>query len=114
MSKLKIVRVIKTDTLNQNKLTRISRKFGVSPLSVRELQLGYSEEIPERAANQLIKAGYVKRTKEKTRPHQERVDSITTTVDKTPVLTTDDDGDTLNIPVDAGIDSDPSDEREQV
>ncbi len=55
------VKVIKTRRLNQRKLQRMARKFAIAPIVVRELQLGYVEELDERAAAALIKAGYVRK-----------------------------------------------------
>lgn len=78
MTKLDTVRIRKTEQLDQRKLLLIARRYGISPMSVRELQLGYSEDVPKQAAEKLIIAGYVTRVKTRPREMQERVDSLTT------------------------------------
>jgi len=59
------ITVVKTDKLNQRKLVRIARRFNISPMSVRELQLGFPETLSRAAAEALIIAGYVKKVKSK-------------------------------------------------
>jgi len=104
--------VEKTDQLNQKKLLRIARRYGVSPMSLRELQLGYSEELPCAAANRLIKDGYVKCVKSKPRSSQQRVDSLTTEYVETGV--TSDDVEVKVIAPIEGVTSDPKEEKEQI
>ena len=88
-SKKDTVRVQKTDKLNQRKLVRFARRYKVSPISVRELQLGHTEELPRAVAEKLEHAGYVTRVKSKPRDQQERVDDLQTTELNEPVETSD-------------------------
>ncbi len=84
MSKTKsdrTVRVIKTSKLDQRKLIGISRQYGIPPISVRELQLGFTEDIPTVAAEKLEADGFVERVTTKKRSPQERVDSLSTTIE---------------------------------
>ncbi len=106
------IRVKKTRRLDQRKLKSIARRYGISPMSVRELQLGYPEEILRAAAERLIKAGYVTRVQSKLREQQIRVDTLTTE-DKEPV-TTSDDIDTKTISVPKNETGDLQDEEEQI
>jgi hypothetical protein len=80
-----LVCVIKTDKLNQQKLSHMARRYGVPPISVRELQLGYPEELPVSMVVDLERDGYVTRTKNKLRTMQEKVQTaagvIITTAD---------------------------------
>lgn len=95
MNKPKTVKVVKTNKLNQQKLVKIARRYNIPPISVRELQLGFTEAIPEAAANKLIEDGFVKKSKARKRTEQEKVDNFT--VDKTNIVTVDDtDNTTLN------------------
>lgn len=106
------IRVKKTDKLDQRKLTRIARKYGVSPLSVRELQLGFSEDIPEKAAELLIEEGYVTEVKTKPRSNNKRVKSLDNTKDTEPTLTSDNDS-TKVVSPDRVENSDPVDNNEE-
>jgi len=67
------VRVEKTAKLNQVKLIRISRRYSIAPIDVRELQLGFSVDIPIGMAEELLKDGYVKRVKSRPRTLQKRI-----------------------------------------
>lgn len=112
MSKTKTVRVEKTDKLNQRKLNVIARRYGIPPISVRELQQGYPEEVPVIAAEQLERDGYVKRVKTKPRTAQERVDSLTTEQTEAVVMPESEES-TVMIDADDGITNDPDEEEEQ-
>lgn len=106
------VRVKKTRKLNQRKLRSIARRYNISPMSVRELQLGFPEEIPRAAAERLIKAGYVTCAQSKLRVQQVRIDALTTENKET--VTTSDDIDTKIISVPENETSDLQDEEEQI
>jgi hypothetical protein len=112
MSKPKTVRVQKTEQLDQRKLQRIARRFGIAPISVRELQLGYTEDVPEAAAKQLEEAGFVKRVKTKPRTQQDRVDSLTTQHTE-PVETPEGEGEVVTTEPTEGTTVDPEEEEEQ-
>lgn len=58
------IRVEKTSNLNGQKLWRLSRKFMVPPIIIRDLQKGHVEEIEEHAAKAMIAANVVKRVAE--------------------------------------------------
>ena len=77
-SKSETVRVVKTDNLNQRKLTRIARRYNVTPEDVRELQLGHSVDICPRAAEHMERDGFVKPTRSRPRPKPERLNKLTT------------------------------------
>lgn len=70
------IRVVKTSKFDQTQIGRIARRYDIPPLNVRELHLGYPEEIPRVAAEQLIAAGYARRVKTQLRSSQERKDSL--------------------------------------
>jgi len=106
-----MVRVKKTEKLDQVKLNRIARKYNISPLSVRELQLGFPEEIPVVAVEKLEKDGYVTRVKSKLRSPQERMNPSTTKYIE-PIVTSDDiEIETIKIDVDT-IDSSQNNEEQ--
>lgn len=114
MSKTKksaTVRVVKTDKLDQIKLNRIARRYGITPISVRELQLGFPEDIPRIAAELLVSDGYVKRVQGKLRPMQERVDSLTTKPEE--AVITSEDNDIVTADAETGADSIPQEKAEQ-
>lgn len=135
MSKPKTVRVEKTDKINQRKLSHVARRYNIPPISVREIQLGYPEDIPALAANMLIKDGLVKPVSTGIRSNQERVDSLTarekvrpvepeekpeepetdlTMTDDEPVMSSDD-GDSFSFDGDDNdTTADPEDEGEEV
>ena len=89
MNKVKTKRVEKTDKLNQRKLKRIANHYGIPPISVRELQLGFPEDLPVEAANRLIKDGFVKSAKTKLRTKDIRVKNLTPEFNK-PTITSED------------------------
>lgn len=88
MSKTKsdTVRVKKTDNLDQRKLNAIARKYGIPPISVRELQLGFTEDVPRAAAEKLERDGFVTVVKSKPRSPQTRADSLSVTTELTEPL----------------------------
>lgn len=96
MSKTKSVLVKKTDKLNQRKLNRIARQYGITPINVRELQLGYPEKIPVEAAELLIADGFVTKVKGSSRTAQEKVDALTTESVNSIVTTEDSDIDAID------------------
>ena len=79
MNKSKTKRVEKTDKLDQRKLVRIGRRYGVPPISIRELQLGHPEDLPIEVANLLIEDGFVKVVKTKKRIAQDRLNPLNKT-----------------------------------
>ena len=89
MNKVKTKRVKKTEKLDQRKLKRIANRYGITPISVRELQLGYPEELPVEAANRLIQDGFVKEVKTKLRTQSIRVKNLTSEYNK-PTITSED------------------------
>ena len=58
-------KIVKTDKIDGMKISRICRKYNVSPLDMRDLQLGYVISISKTAADELMKNGLAKVTKEK-------------------------------------------------
>lgn len=54
------VKITRTDRILQRKLTRMARRYAVSPLDLRELQLGETIEVCEKAAQLMAAAGLVK------------------------------------------------------
>ena len=135
MSNPKTVRVKKTDKINQRKLSHVARRYNIPPISVREIQLGYPEDIPALAANMLIKDGLVQPVKTELRTNQERVDSLTakektkpvepvekpeepetdlTMTDDEPVVSGDDDDSFSFDGDDNDTTADPEDEGEEV
>ncbi|MFA7286916.1 MAG: hypothetical protein WC052_04635 [Patescibacteria group bacterium] len=107
-----MVRVIKTDQLNQRKLKMIANRYGISPISVRELQLGFVEEIPRVAADRLETDGYVVRTKDKPRVAQARVDSLTT--DPMEPVETAEDTNVQSVSTEALMTGDPDNDEEHI
>ncbi len=101
------VQVLKTSAINQRKLVAVARRYGISPLDVRELQLGFAIEVSESVAQQLVDGGLAKISKKKVRSMQDKVDALTpepltesvevpeseeqlsNTVDATPISTSD-------------------------
>ncbi len=79
------VNVVKTDQLNQQKLRRIARRYGLRRHVIRELQQGYSENVPRKAAEAMRKDGYVVFCD----PKPVQVEDMTTE-DVTPTATTED------------------------
>lgn len=67
------IRVEKTSNLNGQKLWRLSRKFMVPPIVIRDLQKGCVEEIEENAAKAMIAAGVVKKVSEQPKSKKEQV-----------------------------------------
>lgn len=59
------VKVAKTKKLDQRKLLRISRKYGLQAIQIRELQRGEIVELDERQAGLLKQAGFVRYPTEK-------------------------------------------------
>ena len=111
----KLVRVEKTDKLNQMKLQRIARRYNITPISVREIQLGFPEDIPVAAADLLVKDGYVKRVKADIRSNQVRVDSLAPkTTELTEPVTNVDDLDVLAADGGDSVTGDPKTNEEQV
>ena len=110
----KTIRVIKTDRLNRKKLKRVARRYGVAPIAVRELQLGYVEELPESVALKMIEAGLVQRAKKKKdgdpREMQDKVNVITPTEET--VTTDDPDSDVLTSAVDGATNSEMADDED--
>lgn len=111
-NKTSTVRVEKTEKLDQRKLKVVANRYGIAPINVRELQLGFSEDIPRVAAELLEKDGFVKRVKSKPRPMQERVDSLTT--EHTEPIATVDDETVVTADGDDGTTSDPVEEEEHL
>ena len=103
MSKIKksTVRVQKTELLDQRKLRPIARRYGISPLSVRELQLGFPEEILKRAADLLIADGLVTVVTIKLRSPQARVDSLNITTELNEPLALSAESDVENLDTDS-------------
>ena len=58
-------KITKTDKIDGMKISRICRKFNVSPLDMRDLQMGYVVSMSKTAADELIENGLAKQTKEK-------------------------------------------------
>ena len=58
-------KIVKTDKIDGMKISRICRKYNVSPLDMRDLQLGYVISISKFAADELIENELAKHTKEK-------------------------------------------------
>lgn len=132
----KTLTVVKTEKLNQRKLTRIANRYNISPASVRELQLGFTEEIPEQAAIKLIKKGFVTKSKDELRDQQSRVDSTVrkpiepvteneprhnlvdvdklTTKNEESITNTDDGDDTFCITDDPIVTSDPKEDDKEL
>jgi len=107
-----MLKVEKTDRLDQQKPSRMQREYGVSPISIKELQLGHIEELPDAIVYRLERDGYVKRIRVKPRLQQKRADVLTTentesviTIDDTKIETIED----VN-----GITCDSKEEKEQI
>lgn len=58
-------KIVKTDKIDGMKISRICRKYNVSPLDMRDLQLGYAVLVSRKAADELIENGLAASTKEK-------------------------------------------------
>lgn len=58
-------KIVKTDKIDGMKISRICRKYNVSPLDMRDLQLGYVVSVSKTAADELIENSLAKQTKEK-------------------------------------------------
>lgn len=54
------VKVVKQQKLDGKKLLRISRKYGLKPIEIRELQQGHVVELNEKQAGLLKMRGFVK------------------------------------------------------
>jgi len=92
----KTIKVVKTDRLNQKKLQRIARRYHLAPIVIRELQLGYTEELEEHVALKMIQAGLVQKAKKKDdgpRSMQDKVASRIVLAEDT--VTVDDPDDTV-------------------
>ena len=104
------MRVIKTgNSIKQLKLNALNRRFDIAPISARELQLGFPEELPTNMAQELIDAGYVKKVTTEMRTQQERVDALST--QNTEQTEVPEGGDTLSTGGDAGTTGDPNDKE---
>lgn len=89
--KSETVKVQKTSRLNQRKLNRVARRYNITPICVREIQLGFVQELPLEAAELLKADGYVTFVTTEPRPYQEQVDSLQTIAgEKEPTVEIDD------------------------
>lgn len=91
----KTIKVVKTDRLDQKKLRRVARRYHLAPIVIRELQLGYTEELEEHVALKMIEAGLVQKAKKKKdgdpRNMQEKVASRIVLADATATVDDPDD-----------------------
>ena len=99
------IKVVKTDRLNQKKLRRIARRYHLAPIVIRELQLGYTEELEEHVALKMIEAGLVQKAKKKDDDPRSMQDKIASRIILTENTVTVDDPDDAVTADDGPIDA---------